>query len=74
MFVFVSGLLNQENSVLDEFIHDMDGKLPAVLFLEPDIPKITDFLAVIKARYFKDPSNRQDVLQGLEDVSMQRNM
>ncbi|CAH1395301.1 unnamed protein product [Nezara viridula] len=61
-----AALVNQDESVVDDFVKNIDKLLPKIMFINPNSPGKGQFVTMVKERYFRNLSERKQVVGQLE--------
>lgn len=61
-----AALINQDESVVDYFVKNIDTLLPMVMFVNPSSPGKDQLVAMVKERYFRNLNDRKQVLDQIE--------
>lgn len=70
LFFFLSALINQDPSVLDYFIENIDEVLATILYVDHKKSKADQLLGMVKNRYFQHLSDKKHILKEHEKVSI----
>nr|UYG55603.1 carboxylesterase 3 [Arma chinensis] len=61
-----ASLVNQDKSLVDYFVKNIDKLLPMLLFVNPKSPRIDELVTMVKERYFRNLRETKQVLDQLE--------
>nr|UYG55601.1 carboxylesterase 1 [Arma chinensis] len=63
-----AALLNEDPSVFDYFIENIDEVLATIMHVDPKTPKIDQVLSMVKNRYFQHLTNKNHILKEHEKL------
>lgn len=63
-----AALINQDPSVLDYFIENIDEVLATILYVDPKKPKADQLLGMVKNRYFQHLTDKKHILKEHEKL------
>ena len=66
---YFAALVNQDDSVTDDFVKNIDKLLPTLLFVKPGTPGLDQLISIVKDKFFRNLGDRKQLLDKLEDVS-----